>query len=148
MIYGTLDHLEQYMGLPPRIVAGLEFLASTEFSTLLEDTIPIIPGSVTAYVKRYVSQPENDTPEAHQAYVDIQYLISGEEYIGVTPLADVETLFSADPKNDVWFYKAPTDRILLKGNRFVVFWPDDAHAPGIAVHQSVPCKKCVIKVRL
>ena len=148
MVFGTIDHLSQYLGLPEGVVKGLTFLAETDFSKLQEDTVCIDGDAVTASIKRYTTAQTNDTPEAHEKYIDIQYMIEGEEYIGVCPLADATEQVKADPQNDIWFYHAPVQPLLLKGKRFIVLWPDDAHAPGISVGEDTAVKKCVIKVRV
>jgi len=54
----------------------------------------------------------------------------------------------ARPEKDIWRHHGPTDKILVTGDRFAVFWPEDAHAPGIAVDGPEPCRKCVVKVRV
>lgn len=36
MIYGTLEHIEQYQGITPGVMKGLRFLAETDFSTYAE----------------------------------------------------------------------------------------------------------------
>ena len=52
------------------------------------------------------------------------------------------------PDSDIWFYRGPVDEITLTGDRFAVFFPGDAHAPGIALEEPAHCRKCVVKVRL
>ena len=64
--------------------------------------------------------------------------------------------YDSKPVNDtpeahrkyIWFYRSPTDEITLTGDRFAVFFPGDAHAPCIAVDQPIPCRKCVVKVKV
>ena len=41
-------------------------------------------------MRSYESKPANDTPEAHKKYVDIQFLISGREKMGVGALEDMK----------------------------------------------------------
>ena len=42
----------------------------------------------------------------------------------------------------------PLDEITLGGDKFVVLFPGDAHAPNIAVDGPEPVRKCVVKVKL
>ena len=100
-------------------------------------------------VQRYDSKVENHTPEAHKKYIDIQYLVSGQELMGVAPLEEMTEEVEARPDGDIWFYHGPVSNILLGGKRFVALWPQDAHAPCIAVDgKPMPCLKCVVKVQV
>ena len=86
--------------------------------------------------------------EAHNTYLDIQYLIEGHELIGV---AQRETLteVEAHPERDIWFYTGKYEYLSLGDNRFIILWPHDAHAPNHAVDGiPVATRKCVVKVRV
>ncbi len=145
MIYDTIDHLHRYEGIHPGVMQGLKFLAETDFSKL-EDTRVVLDGDrVFANLMTCMTKTENDTPEAHRKYIDIQYLISGEEQIAVGPLEEMEEV-EARPQNDIWFYHGQTTPVPIGKGRFVVLFPEDAHAPSIALDQPSTVRKCVVKV--
>ena len=147
MIYDTLKHLEAYTGIHPGVLRGLELLRDTDFSAMEDGRHEIDGDRLFILLQSYDTKPENDTPEAHKKYIDIQYLISGRELMGVGPLEEMSGEVEARPEGDIWFYRGPLSNILLSGSRFVALWPGDAHAPCIAVdHAPVPCRKCVVKV--
>lgn len=148
MLYGTLKHLDSYRGIHPGIMRGLEILRDTDFSQLEDKRYEVDGDQLFFSLQSYESKPANDTPEAHRHYVDIQFLVSGRERMGVAPLEDMVEVAEARPEGDIWLYHGPTDEILLTGDRFAVLWPEDAHAPGIAVDGPEPCRKCVVKVRI
>ena len=87
MIYDSLKHLEQYKELSPRLYRGLQLLCTTDFSTLEDKQYEVEGRDLFFSLRSYDSKPINDTPEAHREYVDIQFLVEGEEKIGVAPLA-------------------------------------------------------------
>ena len=62
------------------------------------------------FLQTYENKPANDTPEAHRTYVDIQYLVSGAEKVGVAPLEDMTEEVEARPDGDIWFYHGPPGR--------------------------------------
>lgn len=148
MIYGTIEHWQRYEGLSPALEKGLRFLAETDFDSVGPERIEIDGDEVFASVQSYETKPDNDTPEAHRKYADIQYLIDGEEYIGVAPLETMTEEAEAHPERDIWLYHGSTDRVRIGNGRFAVLFPEDAHAPGIAVDQPAPARKCVVKVRV
>ena len=148
MIYDTLDHLEAYRGVHPGVMRGLELLRDTDFSQWEDGRHEIDGERLFILLQSYETKPENDTPEAHRKYIDIQYLLSGQEQMGVGPLEEMTEEVEARPEGDIWFYHGPLSTILLSGHRFTALWPGDAHAPGIAVDRKpAPCRKCVVKVR-
>ena len=149
MIYDSLKHLEAYKGIHPGIYRGLELLRDTDFSQLDDGRHEVVGDDLFYLLQSYDSKPVNDTPEAHKKYADIQFLISGREKIGVGALEDMTAEVEARPEGDIWFYHGPVDEITLSGDKFAVLFPGDAHAPCIAIDgKPVPCRKCVVKVRV
>jgi len=149
MIYDTLDHIQQYEGIHPGVMKGLRLLAETDFSTLAEGRHEIDGDNLFLLVQHYNTKVVNDTPEAHKKYIDIQFNVSGEEWIGVAPLESMTEEIEARPEGDIWFYHGPTDNIVLSGKRFMVLFPQDAHAPCLAINgNSTPCHKVVVKVKV
>ena len=149
MIYDTLEHLEAYRGIHPGVMRGLELLRDTDVSQWEVGRHDIDGDKLFVLVQSYDSKVENHTPEAHKKYIDIQYLVSGQELMGVAPLEEMTEEVEARPDGDIWFYHGPGSNILLGGTRFVALWPQDAHAPCIAVDgKPMPCLKCVVKVQV
>ncbi|USF25985.1 putative protein YhcH [Firmicutes bacterium ASF500] len=149
MIYDTLAHLESYRGIHPGVMKGLELLRDTDFSRMEDGRYEVDGGDLFFMLQSYDTKPVNDTPEAHKKYIDIQFLISGGELMGVGPLEEMDREVEARPEGDIWFYNGPLSRLLLAGDRFTVLWPGDAHAPGIALDgKPAPCRKCVVKVKV
>lgn len=148
MIYDTLDHLEQYQGLSPRLDRALELLRTIDFSSLEDGQYEVEGRDLFYSLQSYESKPTNPTPEAHRDYIDIQFLVEGAEKIGVAPLADMTEEVEGHPERDIWFYHGPVEEITLTKNRFAVFFPNDAHAPGVAPEQPAHCRKFLIKVHV
>lgn len=149
MIYDSLKHLETYRGVHPGVMRGLELLRDTDFSAMEDGRHEIDGDNLFILLQSYDSKLENDTPEAHRKYIDIQYLISGAEKMGVGPLEEMTAEVEARPEGDIWFYHGPLSEILLTGDKFVALWPGDAHAPSIAVDgKPEHCRKCVVKVKV
>jgi len=147
MIYDTTAHIDFYRGLQPRLVRGLELLRDTDFSAMADGTYEVEGKNLFFFLQSYETKPQNDRPEAHRQYADIMMMLSGRERIGVAPLERVADT-GERPEGDIRFYRGETAPILLEGNRFAVFFPGDAHAPGIAAEEPERCRKCVVKVRL
>ncbi len=146
MIHDTLAHLNRYEGIHPGVMQGLRFLAETDFSTLPDGRVDIDGQNVFANIMTVDTKPANDTPEAHRRYIDIQFLISGQEKIAVGPLEAMAEEVEARPQGDIWFYHGELDPVTIGNGRFAVLFPGDAHAPGIAVGAPATVRKVVVKV--
>lgn len=89
--------------------------------------------------------------EAHQKYADLMFLPQGQETIYYKPTEDLkEITMEFDPQKDALLAKLDEDAMALsvKGGDFVVFLPQDAHAPGCILDQAQPVRRIVIKVPL
>jgi YhcH/YjgK/YiaL family protein len=148
MIYDKLDNLETYAPISERLAKGLQLLRTTDFSTMEDGKYEVDGKSLFFMLQSYDSKPVNDRPEAHRKYIDIQYLLKGEEYIGVAPLSEMTEEVSANPDGDIWFYHGPVTNVKIGNGKFAVLFPQDAHAPGIAVETPEPIRKVVVKVLL
>ena len=99
------------------------------------------------FLSSYPTREENLTPEAHRKYIDIQYMITGSECMGVGQLDTMTEEVEANPAKDIWFYHGPMDTITVKEGMFAVFFPNDAHAPCISPADGPnDVRKCVFKV--
>lgn len=148
MIYDTLAHAGQYMGLHPNLDKALTFLQSADFSALPDGRQEIDGDGVFANIMSYTTLADNPTPENHRKYADLFYLLEGEEEVGVCPLEAVGELVREDPDHDIWLHRGETIRLPLGGGRFLVLFPGDAHAPSIGPHGPASARKCVVKIRV
>lgn len=148
MILDKIDHLETYTPISERLAKGLRLLKTTDFASMEPGRYEVEGDDLFFMIQCYQSKEKNDTPEAHKAYIDIQYPISGEELIGVGALSDMTEEVKADPEKDFWLYRGPLTNVKIGSGYFVVLFPQDAHAPGIAVNEPEPMCKVVVKVRI
>lgn len=148
MILDTLQNANLYEGLDSNLRLGLEYLKNTDFSSLEMGKYEIKGDEVFAILQTYDTKEEKDCRlEAHKKYVDIQYMVSGDELMGVVPF-DEQEVSEALPDNDVTFYKGTGAPILVKEGNFTIFFQTDVHAPGIRVKTSEKIIKVVVKVQL
>lgn len=93
---------------------------------------------------------EEQVAEKHESYIDVHYLIEGEETIGWSPLREgIEPSQPYDNDGDYALYSPQSDEVLLtmQPGMFAVFFPHDIHRPGMG-QQSSKIKKLVVKVHV
>lgn len=88
--------------------------------------------------------------ESHKKYIDLQYLISGREYMGL--VFDRSILKVVEPYTDEKDYElyAPAygDLHLADSSKFFIFFPEDNHMPCIQVGEPQEVKKLVFKIKI
>ena len=90
MVYDDIGNAAIYYGLDEGIQKGLEFLQSNELSSWPDGEHEIDGENVYAVLRSYQTKPPAECRwEAHKKYIDIQYLISGEERIGCACIAQL-----------------------------------------------------------
>lgn len=154
VIYGHLDNVDfEKATLPQAVIEGLRFLKATDLVNAPEGRIEIDGDRIFASVQDYVTRPANENrPESHVRYFDIQYVVSGREAIGVVPLsADLPVVEDHTEEKDILFYGAVADEtpLMMRAGSYAVFYPWDVHRPGCAVAEpGKPVRKIVVKVRM
>lgn len=148
MIIDLLSNAAFYFSISDRLAAALRFLQETDPFTLAPGRHDVQGTDVYALVQHYESRPlEKGKWEAHRRYIDIQYLFEGEERMGYAPLEQAR-LGEYDDARDFQALQAEGDFITVRPDMFVIFAPQDAHMPNLAVAEPRPNKKIVMKVRV
>ncbi len=85
--------------------------------------------------------------EVHRDYIDVHFLLQGEETIGWKALEDVTNETKAyDAEGDCALYAEPASTyVTLRPGQFMIVWPEDPHAPVIG---SGKIRKAIAKVKL
>ncbi|PTN07376.1 YhcH/YjgK/YiaL family protein [Mangrovibacterium marinum] len=141
------EFYKQYHASPERWKAVFAFMKK-DLSSLEVGKYPIIEGELTAIVSEYnTKEPEDARWEAHRRFIDLQYLISGEEQMGVMPLADAKNAGAYNAEKDLIFY-GDNDGPLYRATsaNYFLFFPGDLHRPGVKSGEAAPVKKLVLKI--
>lgn len=148
MILASIQDYPRYEGLHPLFKQAFEFLQSTDFDQLEDGRIELEGTRLYANVCTLVGKPKEEALlETHQQYIDIQMPLLGVEKIGFKPLAEVtETSKPYNEADDITFYAdRPSAFTKIHPGQFAVYFPEDAHAPGIG---KTGIRKVIVKVRI
>jgi YhcH/YjgK/YiaL family protein len=147
MIIDQLGNANLYVHINNRLAVALRYLQSMDLSAFENGTYEIEDREIYYSVNEYNTKSINEAKwEAHQKYADIHYIISGAEKMGFSHFEALEVSENYNPEKDVTFLKGTGDYITLKPGSFAIFFPHDAHQPGVAVSDTAPVKKLVVKV--
>jgi YhcH/YjgK/YiaL family protein len=140
----------QFYKNPERWEKAFSFLHETDLEALEPGRYELNGKDLFVNVDEYISKHEKDALyEAHRKYADIQYVVSGEEKIGVMPLEETTDTIPYNDEKDIVFLRATGNNYrLANAEKFFLFFPGDAHRPCVKTDKPEPIKKVVIKVRL
>jgi YhcH/YjgK/YiaL family protein len=108
------------------------------------DNLYVIPSEYNT------KNPEDARFEAHRKYIDIQYVVSGSELIGIAPLASQDSVLQQyDATKDIEFLSVKKGwTVEATPAKFFIFFPDEAHEPGLKIDTNAPVRKVVVKVKI
>jgi len=127
------------------------FLKENDLTKMELKRYDIDGNNLYAPVSEYISKDDTAARyEAHRNYIDIQYVVSGRELIGIAPLSDIkDILVPYDAATDVEFMTVSQIRnVPATSDRFFIFFPDDIHRPGLKDGVNSPVRKVVVKVKI
>ena len=153
MIYGDLKHWKQEEGaFSPDIRYAMEILQQLDCGNLLPGKYEIDGDRMFYMVSESMTRDRQGLKaESHQAYLDIQYIVDGEEKIGFARLTD-EQIVTEDllESSDALLYEDLHHEmeLILQAGSYAIFYPADIHRPGWKVKEAAPLKKIVFKIKL
>jgi YhcH/YjgK/YiaL family protein len=86
--------------------------------------------------------------ESHRKYIDLQYVISGEENMAKAPVTDVTVSKPYNENSDLANYTGEGKIYSIPAGTFILFFPANAHRPNITPGGNKVIKKIVIKINV
>lgn len=148
MIVDSIDRLEKYASFFPslKLVAG--YIQSLDLSNFEEKKVEIDGKNIFVMHTLGKGKQANDALlEAHNTYADVQVCLGKGETFGFRDRATCSSMRGQfDEAKDIVFYDdKPTTYLTLANKEFVLFMPEDAHAPLIGEGEM---PKLIFKVKV
>jgi YhcH/YjgK/YiaL family protein len=150
MIIDTLSNASRYTALHPLFAKAFEYIQATDLKNIEVGKYEIDGDNLKAIFssKKGVTAAESTAKfECHNKYIDIQVCISGVEQMGWKPREKCKKEnggYNAE-KDVLLFSDEPDMYFQLTDGQFVIFYPEDVHAPMIGDEE---IRKLVIKVKI
>ncbi len=142
------EFAKQYHANQKYFDEAFAFMKNHDLNKLAPGNYPIDGQNVYAIVT-YDSTKDFDKSkwESHKKYIDLQYVISGEEKIGVAPVSGLTVTEPYSDKKDIAHYSGPGKLYDAKPGTFFLFFPGTGHRPGITTNNNQRDRKIVIKIK-
>jgi len=87
--------------------------------------------------------------EAHEKYLDIHYILEGEEVINISDIAIMKSTMDFDYENDYCLFEGKkTHSVVLKKGDLLILFPNEVHQTAVKVDEVTSVKKIVFKIKL
>jgi biofilm protein TabA len=132
MIFDDLQSANRYCAVHPGFAAGFALLRREDLREFPVgrhevdgERLALIIGQDSGRTR------EGGILEAHERFIDIQFVVSGNEEMGWRRRSECQTLSQPyDRDRDIMFFAdRPQSWFAVPPGKFAVFFPDDAHAP-------------------
>lgn len=148
MIVCAIKDLEKFSGLNKNFAIVIEFLKNNNIEELPIGKTDVDGDNVFISTQEFEGKSKEVAKlETHVKYIDIQIPFSTTENIGWKNIYNLKLPIQPYNENDdiAFFDDEATSYITLQPGECVIFFPEDAHAPGIA---NGKLRKAVIKVKI
>ncbi len=151
MIFENKNTVASYEHYPIGIKKALNYLENIDLEKLEVGDHPIEGTKIFAKIFDLTTQKVEDThPEVHKDYIDLQYWQNGSELFGIAPYLGNEKVYEERKDDDLYFLEKVENESFVTATPgcFAVFFPWDAHRPGIILNKQATFRKCVIKIHV
>lgn len=153
MVIDTLQHAETYMRLGKGIETTLRFFqtyqddgADLPAKTILDGENIFVNG--VCYTSE--EKPQGQL-EAHKKYIDVMYVVEGEERFFYKPFAQVSRItmpYSAEKECALAEIDAGAAQVRFSAGQFLIFFPQDAHLAALLWDKPCKVRKFIAKVAI
>jgi len=138
MIIDRIEDVDFYAALHPLFPTAFALLRDPATFALPDGRHQLDGDRIIALISSYPSKSRAVLSwEAHRRHIDIQTVIS-------------ELAADGDYREETDFepYSGSGMFLTFRPGLFAIFFPGDGHAPGLAIDESAPVRKLVMKIRI
>ena len=146
MIIDSLTKLKDYVSLNPLFQDVVDFISNIDLNKQKQGIVKIKGDDLYANFTVAEGKTKDQAKlETHDKMIDIQIPIGTNETMGYIP-RDKLSVSMYDSQKDITFYnETPENYINVNVGEFVIFFPQDAHAPCISHEKKI--QKVIFKVK-
>ncbi len=150
MIVDHISHYDLYKGRNDKVDKAIKYIKTANFAELEKGMHGVDGEEIFFNLIEYETKtPEERFWESHKEYIDIHYLLEGEEFVGHELFERMSIKENYNEADDYFLLEGTLhSKIKLQKGDFMICYPDDAHMTGIKVDEPLNVRKVVFKVKL
>lgn len=146
MILDNIENAPNYFGLHPLFEKAFDYINGLDMDNLTNGTVEVESAYLKVSIVESVLKNKAEAKlETHKKFIDIHIPVAKEEVFGWKSLNSLQQpVDEYDNQNDFQLFDdVPSAYINVLPEEFIVFSPEDAHAPLIGEGNT---KKIIIKI--
>ena len=151
MFFGHISNVDKRQ-YPKAIQIALDYLKNTDFDQIEAGRYAIKDNLIYVQVLDLETKPKSEIyPEVHRRYLDVQYLHSDKEKMGVAPDLGTNSIeMEYSNERDIQLYKDAEfeNTLTMQAGCFAVFFPEDVHRPACIDGEVSQIRKVVVKIAM
>lgn len=152
MILDLLEHAAQYEAISEGLREAFCAIRTVTLDPYVTGKTEIVPDKLFLLKNAYAPKEfgAESLLEAHRSFIDVMYMVEGEELIYVKPTERLRRIDKPyDPSIEALLTRPEGDEtaVLLQKGQFLVLFPQDAHCPANRAG-SESIKKIIYKVKV
>ena len=150
MITGNIKDCEKYFSVHKEFKKAFEFLKSLTPDSVGEEMSGGKIRGCVSHCDKTDFMPDG-TPkkfEAHRRFIDIHYIIEGEEILGYADIKTLVPICEYHDEEDYIFMDGEVTQLHLHAGEFCIAFPEDAHIPSMKCGEERKVKRAIVKIEL
>lgn len=147
MIVDTLENASRYYMLHPSMEQAFDFLENVSAEDFPEGKTELIGDHLFGIgMVRDTKSFDDSIWESHDKYLDIHYLVEGEEQVFFAAEEDMKEVTPYDGEKDLTVFEGKGHQVFVPEGGFVIFFPGEIHKALVHGDKANKVKKMVIKL--
>lgn len=150
MILDRFQNLPRYAGDNEALLLAYDFIMNYKKHPLACGRYELDGNRCFAFVQKYETVSPKKDYEAHERYLDLQYVVCGTEKMYWISHGNLRCTVPMDTQKDIAFFAekdgvAPCE-LTVQADEFAIFYPQEPHKPGCFTHAPETVEKIVVKI--
>ena len=147
MIICPWKDVRRYIGSVPGLEEAIEVVENLK--NMEPATYPLSCGKVVVNAPAQTRDGEGRDLEAHRNYLDIQYIVEGEEYMGWAPTDSLAVTKEYSEQGDCSMHSGHCDFFHIPAGVCYIVFPEDAHLPQVHLNgKQTEERKILVKLKV
>ena len=147
MIYDNVKNINQYTAVHPYFPKLIEFINDFDESKFQIGKMEIEGDYLFGIGAEYETRAAEEALwEGHKKYIDIHWILSGAERVGISSLDESTITIPYDAEKDFFNCETTGQSIDLKKGYFLMLFPEEIHKTSIAIGAVEKVVKIIFKL--
>lgn len=149
MVFGHIDNLDQYQFLTEDMKECFMYAKTHNLADYKKGRYEIDGERLFVNIVEYTTTTaENRFWEAHKQYLDLHFLLQGEEQIDLNFIQNMVQKEYVEAEDFLPLDGKQNSSVVLREGDFLICYPADGHRTAVKVDEPQPVKKAIFKVHI